>query len=305
MWFWLSIVTILFWSGSDVFSKMGSKENDKLSHWKMVFFVGLVMGIHAVVLLITGAEFKLADIITYLPASFLYILSMILGYVGLRYIMLSVSSPICNSSGALACVLLMIVLKEFPENPLQYVGLVLVCVGVVALAILEQKKDKEARERLSEEEKKKYSKGFIAVMFPIFYCIIDALGTFVDGYLLGDYEGMPAKIEETAGLIAYELTFLLMAVFAFIYVVAIRREKISFSGEKPKIAAAVCETAGQVAYTYAIAANSVVAAPMISTYCVFSLIWARILLKEKLTKAQYFVLAIALAGILILGVFDA
>ena len=100
MWFWLSIVTILFWSGSDVFSKMGSKENDKLSHWKMVFFVGLVMGIHAVALLITGAEFKLADIITYLPASFLYILSMILGYVGLRYIMLSVSSPICNSSGA-------------------------------------------------------------------------------------------------------------------------------------------------------------------------------------------------------------
>ena len=305
MWFWLSIVTILFWSGSDVFSKMGSKENDKLSHWKMVFFVGLVMGIHAVVLLITGAEFKLADIITYLPDSFLYILSMILGYVGLRYIMLSVSSPICNSSGALACVLLMVVLKEFPENPLQYVGLVLVCVGVVALAILEQKKDKEARERLSEEEKKKYSKGFIAVMFPIFYCIIDAICTFVDGYLLGDYEGMPAKIEETAGLIAYELTFLLMAVFAFIYVVAIRREKISFSGEKPKIVAAVCETAGQVAYTYAIAANSVVAAPMISTYCVFSLIWARILLKEKLTKAQYFVLAIALAGILILGVFDA
>lgn len=305
MWFWLSIVTILFWSGSDVFSKMGSKENDKLSHWKMVFFVGLVMGIHAAVLLITGAEFKLADIITYLPASFFYILSMILGYVGLRYIMLSVSSPICNSSGALACVLLMIVLKEFPENPLQYVGLVLVCVGVVALAILEQKKDKEAREGLSEEEKKKYSKGFIAVMFPIFYCIIDALGTFVDGYLLGDYDGMPAKIEETAGLIAYELTFLLMAVIAFVYVAIIRREKISFKGEKPKIVAAICETAGQVSYTYAIAANSVVAAPMISTYCVFSLIWARILLKEKLTKAQYLVLAIAVAGILILGYFDA
>ena len=271
----------------------------------MVFFVGLVMGIHAAVLLITGAEFKPADIITYLPASFLYILSMILGYVGLRYIMLSVSSPICNSSGALACVLLMVVLKEFNENPLQYVGLVLVCVGVVALAFLEQKKDKEAREGLSEEEKKKYSKGFIAVMFPIFYCIIDALGTFVDGYLLGDYDGMPAKIEETAGLIAYELTFLLMAVIAFIYVVAVRREKISFSGEKPKIVAAICETAGQVAYTYAIAANSVVAAPMISTYCVFSLIWARILLKEKLTKAQYLVLAIAVAGILILGYFDA
>ena len=295
----------MFWGGSDLFSKMGSDSTDKYSHWKIVVAVGTVMGLHATFELLTGTKFYPVDFIKYSPAIICYVSSMILGYVGLRYIMLSVSSPICNSSGALACVLLMVVLKEFPENPLQYVGLVLVCVGVVALAILEQKKDKEARERLSEEEKKKYSKGFIAVMFPIFYCIIDALGTFVDGYLLGDYEGMPAKIEETAGLIAYELTFLLMAVFAFIYVVVIRREKISFSGEKPKIAAAVCETAGQVAYTYAIAANSVVAAPMISTYCVFSLIWARILLKEKLTKAQYLVLAIALAGILILGDFYA
>lgn len=305
MWFWLSLITILFWSGSDVFSKMGSKENDKLSHWKMVFFVGLVMGIHAAVQLLAGAEFKLVDIITYLPASFLYILSMILGYVGLRYIMLSVSSPICNSSGALACVLLMIVLKEFPESPLQYVGLVLVCIGVIGLAFLEQRKDKELRAGLSDADKKKYSKGFIAIMFPIFYCIIDALGTFADGYLLGEYDGMPAKIEETAGLIAYELTFFIMAVFALVYVVAVRRQKITFCGEKPKIVAAVCETAGQVAYTYAIAANSVVAAPMISTYCVFSLIWARVLLKEKLSRMQYLVLAIALAGIVILGVFDA
>ena len=41
---------------------------------------------------------------TYLPVSVLYILSMTLGYVGLRYIELSISSPICNSSGALVAV---------------------------------------------------------------------------------------------------------------------------------------------------------------------------------------------------------
>ena len=45
----------------------------------------------------------------------------------------------------------------------------------------------------------------------------------------------------------------------------------------------------------------VVAAPMISSYCVASLLWSRIFLKEKLSKAQYAVIAVAAAGIVILG----
>ena len=47
MWFALSLVALLCWSGSDLFSKIGSKPSDKLSHWKMVMAVGLVMGLHA------------------------------------------------------------------------------------------------------------------------------------------------------------------------------------------------------------------------------------------------------------------
>ena len=40
MWFIFTLVTILFWSGSDLFSKMGSAPDDKNSHWKMVLAVG-------------------------------------------------------------------------------------------------------------------------------------------------------------------------------------------------------------------------------------------------------------------------
>ena len=35
-WFILSLIAILFWSGSDLFSKLGSRPDDKYSHWKMV-----------------------------------------------------------------------------------------------------------------------------------------------------------------------------------------------------------------------------------------------------------------------------
>ena len=144
----------------------------------------------------------------------------------------------------------------------------------------------------------KYERSIIAILFPILYGLIDGLGTFADAVLI---EGETPIIAEESANIAYELTFLAMAVFAFIYVVGIKKQKISIPKEKEKLIAAVSETAGQFAYIYAIAANAVVAAPMISSYCVMSLVWARIILKEKLTKPQYAVIAVTAVGIAILG----
>lgn len=294
MWFIFSLIAVLFWSGSDLFSKMGSDSEDKNSHWKLVMFVGGVMGIHAIVMLLLGTEFHLQDIITYLPASVLYILSMTLGYVGLRYIMLSVSTPICNSSGAVACIMFYFLMKE-PMEPPQIVAVVMICLAVFLLAVLEKREEDRQRKEAVE---RKYTHSFLAIFLPIAYCILDALGTYVDGVILD------GTLSEDAANIAYELTFLAMAIFSFIFVVVIKKEKIFLSKEKPKAIAACCETAGQFAYVYALAANPVVAAPMISSYCLFSLIWARIILKEKLKKPQYAVIFLAIVGIVILGVYD-
>ena len=42
MWFWLSLIALLCWSGSDLFSKIGCQsETDKYSHLKMVTAVGV------------------------------------------------------------------------------------------------------------------------------------------------------------------------------------------------------------------------------------------------------------------------
>ena len=99
MWFWLSIITLICWSGSDLFSKIGCRDSkDKYSHLKMTIAVGVVMGLHALYEIFIGKvpiDFKI--ILTYLPVSLLYIGSMMMGYWGLRYIELSISSPICNS----------------------------------------------------------------------------------------------------------------------------------------------------------------------------------------------------------------
>ncbi len=283
MWFWLALIAILFWSGSDLFSKMGARPEDKYSHLKQVMAVGGIMGLHAISLIIGGAEFELYDMVRYLPASFFYILSMVLGYIGLRYVKLSISSPVCNSSGAVSAILMFLLLGETMTS-MQLIAVVFICLGVFGLSVIESRGEDRVR-------------GFIPLVFPLLYCLIDALGTYADALLLD------TVIAEGPANIAYELTFLSMGILAFIYLTVIKKEKIIIKKERPKLIAGVCETAGQFAYIYAIGANPILAAPMISSYCLASLVWSHIFLKERLTKQQYVVLAVAAVGIIMLGIF--
>ncbi len=293
-WFWLSLTAVFFWSASDVTSKIGSKPEEKTSHWRMVIAVGLVMGLHAIFMIATGTEFHARDIITYLPASFCYILSMILGYVGLRYIELSLSTPICNCSGAVAAVLCFIFLRQTMAS-LQLVAVVMIVGAIFAFGVIEKNEDPALREASGIFRNIKYQKSALALILPLLYCILDGLGTFVDALLLD------TVIAEEQANIAYELTFLAMAVFAYIYVVFVKKEKFPRAYEGPKFIAAITETAGQFAYIYALGANAIVAAPMISSYCLFSVIWSRIFLHEKLEMKHYVTIAVAVVGIIILG----
>ncbi len=239
MWFWLAIIALLCWSGSDLFSKIGCRDGrDKYNPLKMVIAVGVVMGIHAAYEIFVGGAVVTWHVMwTYLPVSLLYIGSMTLGYVGLRYIELSISSPICNSSGAVAALLCFFILKETMSG-LQFFAVALVCVGVFALSYIEKKQDDALRRREGDTPDKKHTRSFLAILFPILYCIIDGLGTFADALLLD------TVIAEEQANIAYELTFLMMAVFAFVYVVIVKKQKISLPAEKPKLGLWVTVAAG-------------------------------------------------------------
>lgn len=297
MWFWLAITALLMWSGSDLFSKIGSRPDDKYSHWKMVMAVGFVMGLHAMYEIFVGkTPISMEVIIAYLPASALYIASMVLGYVGLRYIELSVSSPICNSSGAIAALLTFFFLGQ-RLSALQTVAIALVCAGVIALGIVEYMEDDDARLERQKTANIQYSRSLLALLLPVLYCILDAAGTFADVLIL-------ETLDEGMANVAYELTFLAMAVFAFLYVVVFKHQKLSIPRETPKLVAGIFETAGQFAYVYAIGANAVAAAPIISAYCAASVLWSRLFLKEKLSWKHYVAISVAIVGIVIVGVLD-
>ena len=299
-WFWFAIIALLCWSGSDFFSKIGCRDNrDKYSQFKMVIAVGVVMGIHAAYeIFIGGVEISWQVIWTYLPVSLLYIGSMTLGYVGLRYIELSISSPICNASGALVAIIAIISGTAEHMEPMQYVAIALACAGVIGLGFVEANEDEALRAARQEVSNYKYAKSWLALALPIAYCLLDAAGTFADDLVL-------ETLNEDSANVAYELTFLAAGVVSFIYTVMIKKQKLVPKMEAPKYVGAIFETIGQLAYIYALASGeSALAAPIISSYCVASVLWSRLFLKEKLSWKHYASIAVTVAGIIIMGVYD-
>ncbi len=306
MWFWFALITLLCWSGSDLFSKIGCRDGgDKYSHLKMVMAVGAVMGLHACFeIFINGVTINGHILLTYLPVSLLYIGSMAMGYLGLRYIELSISSPICNASGALVAVLAILTMGEqYP--PAVLIAIALVCAGVIGLGLVEYREDDQLRAARQEAGNFKYAKSALALALPIAYCLLDAAGTFADSLVLEKLSLTYENYEASANA-AYELTFLLAGILCFVYVVLIKKDRLVPKMEAPKYIGAAFETAGQFAYIYAIAdqAHLALSAPIISAYCAASVLWSRLFLKEKLSLKHYLCILTAVAGIVIMGVFD-
>lgn len=301
MWFWFAIVALLCWSGSDLFSKIGCQDaKDKYSHLKMVMAVGVVMGLHAAYeIFVGGVEINGKILLTYLPVSMLYILSMAIGYLGLRYIELSISSPICNSSGAIVAILIFATQGFGELPPMAIVAVALVCIGVVALGITEANEDEELRKARQDASNHHYAKSWMAITIPIIYCLLDALGTFADSRVL-------ETLNEDSANVAYELTFLIVGILCAVYVLGIKKQKLVPKMEVPKYTGAIFETAGQFAYIYALAdsEHAALAAPIISAYCVASVLWSRIFLKEKLSLKHYGSIFVVIVGIVIMGILD-
>ncbi len=298
MWLTCALLSFVCWGTADLFYKIGNKGEGKYNHLKTGIFVGLIMGIHAVIyLIINRVDVNLLDALKYLPVSFCYISSMIISYKGFKFIELSIASPVENASGVITAVLLLIFFKETLAIP-AYIAFLFIFVGILIISLLEIYENKEKR----IEYKKKNTKEKVVIftlIFPLMYCLLDGMGTFLDAIYLDKLE----LISEGAALVAYEFTFALYALASFIYLKS-KKEKIILKEEKPKITAAIFETGGQFFYVFAMAGNSVISAPIVGSYCILSMLFGRIFIKEKLTKREYLGISLVVIGIVILSILD-
>ncbi len=302
-WLFFSIATAVLWGAAELFYKKGALPNEKYSHLKICVFVGAVMGAHAIFTLLTkDINYNPINILYYLPVSLLYIISMAFSYFGMRFLEESISDPIENTSGAICSLLCVIFLKE-SLTPLSVIAIVIIVIGVLGVGFLENKGDTPRKKNLGKKL------AIIAFCMPFVYALLDAFGSFVDIFYLDDFASTPLigvtedTIEDVANT-SYELTFAAFALCLFIFM---KIKKVKFGPipkHKDKLLAAVFETAGQFTYVYALSGNGAIAAPIISSVCVVSLLLSRIFLKEKLSWKTYAFIAVVIVGILLLAISE-
>ena len=304
-WLFFSIATALLWGTAELFYKKGAQPNEKYSHLKICVWVGVVMGAHAIFTLLTqDINYNPVNIIRYLPVSLFYIISMAFSYFGMRFLEESISDPIENTAGVI-CVLLFALFMGDEFSWLTWVAVGVIGIGVVGVSYLENHGE--------TTRKKNYGKvlAVVAFIMPFLYALLDAFGTFLDDafFLIEDVANSPLVdvTEDTIEAVAntsYELTFALFALGLFIFMKAKKVKFGSVPKHKDKILAAVFETAGQFTYVYALGGVDAVAAPILSSVCVVSLLLSRIILKEKLSWKTYAFIAVVIIGILLLALSE-
>lgn len=303
MWLIFALITTLCWGLAELFYKKGARQDEKYAHLKICVCVGFVMGIHAIFTLLTqDINYNPVNLIRYLPVSMLYIISMAFSFFGMRFIEESISDPIENTSGAICSLLCVIFLKETLSIP-SVIAIIITVIGVLGVGFLENRGDTPRKRNLGKKM------AIIAFCMPFVYALLDAVGSFVDVFYLDDIANTPLidVTEDTLEAVAntsYELTFALVALILFAFMKIKKVEFGSIPKQTDKVLSAVFETAGQFTYVYAMSGNGAVAAPIISSVCVVSLILSRIFLKEKLPFKQYIAIGITLAGILMLSIIE-
>ena len=301
MWLVFTLVTTLLWGLAELFYKKGSHEDRKYDHLRVCVLVGAVMGIHAIFTLLTSdIHYDPMNLVAYLPVSLCYILSMAFSFFGIRFIEESLADPIENTAGAMCSLLCVIFLGE-TIAPLVWVAIAIIVVGIVGVGYTERSIDVNRKQRLGKRL------AIAAFTMPFCYAIIDALGSFLDIFFLemgtSPLIGVTEENIELVANISYELTFAICGLILFAFM-KWKRVKFELPKQKDKALAAVCETAGQLTYVYAMSGNGAIAAPILSCVCVVSLLLSRIFLKEKLTKKQYLFIGIIIVGILMLAVLE-
>lgn len=301
MWLIFTLVTTLLWGVAELFYKKGSHEDRKYDHLRVCILVGTVMGIHAVFTLLTSNMiYNPMNLIAYIPVSLCYILSMACSFFGIRFIEESLADPIENTAGAMCSIFCVIFLHE-RIAPKVWVAIAIMVIGILGVSYTERSCDINRKQRLGKRL------AIIAFAMPFCYAIIDAFGSFLDIFFLeietSPLVGVTEENIELVANISYELTFAICALILFAFM-KWKRVKFELPKQKDKVVAAVCETAGQLTYVYAMSGNGAIAAPILSCVCVVSLLLSRIFLKEKLTKKQYLFISIIIVGILMLAVLE-
>ncbi len=250
-----------------------------------------------------------ADNLYLIPLCVFYVIALFFGLLGSKYLDASVVSPLENIDGAMAAIILYFFFLFTDRNNItdkislvQIIGTVAIAVGVVLLGIQEQKLSKQ--EKCLDENKRKHRLGALALIFPIIYNLVDAASMVAMGITVsGETE---VTIPDIDFFFFESVAFSIVAILVWLYLLVVKKYVYNpfKKTELSRCGAGLGETFGTMAFTFAVGINPILTAPVTSSYCFVTIVFARIFLKERLTKKQYLSLAFLVIGIALLRVSE-
>ena len=313
-WLLLTLSCIILWGITDILLKKSLDYSDPLSQFKTFIWIGLVMALAGGIMGICSDTLPdsirmVGDNLYLIPLCIFYVIALFFGILGTKHLEASVVSPLENIDGAIAAIILYVFFLFTDSTHLtdkidvvDVVGTVAIVVGVVLLGIQEQKLSKQ--EINLTDNKKKHRLGALALIFPIVYNLVDAASMVAMGVTVsGETE---VSIPDIDFFFFECVGFTVGTIFVWLYLLIVKKYVYNpfKKTELSRCGAGVGDSLGTMAFTFAVGINPILTAPVASSYCLVTIILARVLLKERLTKKQYLSLAFLVIGIALLGVSE-
>lgn len=314
IWFLLTLSCIILWGITDILLKKSLDYSDPLSQFKTFIWIGLVSALSGAIAAFSSDTLSdsikmVADNLYLIPLCIFYVIALFFGILGTKHLDASIVSPLENIDGAIAAIILYIFFLFTDSTHLtdkigvmDIIGTVAIVAGIVLLGIQEQKLSKQ--EICLDENKKKHRLGALALIFPIVYNLVDAasmvaMGVTVSGETKVSIPDIDFFFFECVG-------FTVGAIFVWLYLLIAKKYVYNpfKKTELSRCGAGVGDTLGTMAFTFAVGLNPILTAPITSSYCLVTIVLARIFLKERLTRNQYLSLALLVVGIALLGVSE-
>lgn len=315
VWFLLTLACIILWGISDVLFKASLDQNDPISHHKAFIWIGIVMTLAGVIMstrthtLLDSMKIVKDELLYLIPLGIAYATALFLGLLGQKHLYASVVSPLENIDGALSAIIIYFyylitgyIHPEYQIKAMDLIASVSIIIGIILLGSQEQAYLKQ--EAHLSEDKKKHRFGALALFFPILFNLADVFSVAdVSDVVSSGAEGFIPAIDffifECAGF-----TLITIGMWLYLFFVKKYRYNPFDVEEMVRCGAATGETFGIMAYIFAMGMNPVLTAPITSSYCLVTIVLARVFLKERLTKKQCLSLGFLIAGIALLGISE-
>ena len=320
-WFLFTAACVILWSVTDILYRASSSQNDPLSHYKTFIWIGIVMALAGCIMstwsdtLLDSIKTVMGDILYLVPLGLIYAAALFFGLLGKKHLAASVVSSLENIGGALVAIIIYYyylltgyILPSYEFGVMDFIATASIIIGVILIGRDEQALMKQ--EAHLEEDKKKHPLGALALFFPILYTLIDVFSVAEVGGVSGNSGITDASDEIFIPAMDFFImecaAIALVSIFMWLFLCIVKKTVYNpFQQEEfIRCSAATGETFGTMTFIFAAELNPVLTAPITSFHCLLTIVFARLFLKERLSKKQYISLGFVVLGIVIIGFAD-